>query len=161
MSNYDANVIGAGNNGLSNAALLEIASLKVLVVEKNENKGSTVSQELHEGWKYSNCFCVCSQFGPVICHALDLGRHGVKVIPQTASMTCKQDGGYSGVYNHPNIRRCELMRRSLRDAKHRRASRRRRQCYRHGTRRFSVGHRRRFTGADRVQTDIHTQTLRP
>ena len=56
MSNYDAIIIGAGHNGLTNAAYLAKAGLNVVVVEKNEYiGGAAVSRELHEGGTYSNC----------------------------------------------------------------------------------------------------------
>lgn len=117
MNDYDAIVIGAGHNGLTNAAFLAKAGLSVLVVEKNSYiGGAAVSRELHEGWKYSNCSYVCSLFRPEIYNALDLGRHGLKVIPLVSSATFKQDGDYFGSYAHLNIRRRELMRHSLRDA---------------------------------------------
>jgi phytoene dehydrogenase-like protein len=87
MNSYDAIVIGAGHNGLTNAAFLAKAGLSVLVVEKNPYVGgATVSRELHEGWKYSNCSYVSSLFRPEIYNALDLGRHGLKVIPLISSM---------------------------------------------------------------------------
>jgi len=115
--NYEAIVIGAGHNGLTNAAFLAKAGLRTLVVEKNEYiGGATVSRELHEGWIYSQCSYVCSLFRPEIYNALDLGRHGLKVVPLTASMTFKQDGDYFGSYYNPNVRRRELMRHSPRDA---------------------------------------------
>ena len=114
---YDAIVIGAGHNGLTNAAFLAKAGLRTLIVEKNEYiGGATVSRELHEGWIYSQCSYVSSLFRPEIYSALDLGQHGLKVIPLTASMTFKQDGDYFGSYSDPNIRRRELMRHSQRDA---------------------------------------------
>ena len=117
MSNYDAIVIGAGHNGLTNAAFLAKAGLRTLVVEKNPYLGgATVSRELYDGWKYSNCSYVSSLFRPEIYNALDLGRHGLKVIPLISSMTFKQDGDYFGSYNNPNVRRRELMRHSKRDA---------------------------------------------
>jgi phytoene dehydrogenase-like protein len=117
MKNYDAVVIGAGHNGLTNAAFLAKAGLRVLVVEKNSYiGGATVSRELYEDWKYSNCSYVCSLFRPEIYKALDLGRHGLKVIPLVSSMTFKQDGDYFGNYQNPHSRRRELMRHNLRDA---------------------------------------------
>lgn len=117
MNRYDAIVIGAGHNGLTNAAFLARAGLRVLVAEKNPYiGGATVSRELHSGWKYSNCSYVCSLFRPEIHQALDLGRHGLKVIPLVSSMTFKQNGDYFGSYSNPNIRRRELMRHSHRDA---------------------------------------------
>ena len=117
MNDYDAIVIGAGHNGLTNAAFLAKAGLRVLVIEKNSYLGgATTSRELHDGWMYSQCSYVCSLFRPEIYSALDLGRHGLKVIPLVSSMTFKQDGDYFGSYNNPNVRRRELMRHSLRDA---------------------------------------------
>ena len=117
MSDFDAIVIGAGHNGLTNAAFLAKAGMRVLVVEKNSYLGgATASRELHPGWKYSNSSYVCSLFRPEISNALDLGNHGLRVIPLISSMTFKQDGDYFGSYNNPNVRRRELMRHSLRDA---------------------------------------------
>ncbi|MEM7504945.1 MAG: NAD(P)/FAD-dependent oxidoreductase, partial [Pseudomonadota bacterium] len=75
-----------------------------------------VSRELHDGWVYSNCSYVCSLFRPEIHSALDLGRHGLTVIPLVSSMTFKQDGDFFGSYSDPHIRRRELLRHSARDA---------------------------------------------
>ncbi|MAP36154.1 MAG: amine oxidase, partial [Chloroflexi bacterium] len=56
MKTYDAVVIGAGHNGLTNAAFLAKSGLDVVVLEKNDHiGGATVSREIHQGWKYSNC----------------------------------------------------------------------------------------------------------
>ena len=62
---YDAIVIGAGHNGLTSAAFLARAGLKVLVLERNSYiGGAAVSRELHQGWIYSNCSYVCSLLRP-------------------------------------------------------------------------------------------------
>ena len=46
---YDAIVIGAGHNGLTNGAYLAKAGLNVLMVEKNDFiGGATVSRELYK-----------------------------------------------------------------------------------------------------------------
>lgn len=117
MKTYDAIVIGAGHNGLTNAAFLAKAGLDVLVVEKNDYiGGATVSRELYEGWKYSNCSYVSSLFRPEIYQALDLGRHGLEVVPIQGSATFMQNGDYFGSYHQPTVRRREIARHSKRDA---------------------------------------------
>ena len=114
---YDAIIIGAGHNGLTNAAFLAKAGLDVLVLEKNEYiGGATVSRELHEGWKYSNCSYVCSLFRPEIYQTLDLGNHGLEVVPLQGSTTFKQNGDYFGSYHQSTVRRREIARHSKRDA---------------------------------------------
>ena len=82
MSAYDAIVIGAGHNGLANAAYLAKAGLKVIVLEKNDYiGGAAVSRTLHEGWTYSNCSYVCSMMRQAIHRDLDLSRHGLLLTP--------------------------------------------------------------------------------
>ena len=82
MSRYDAIVIGAGHNGLTNAAYLAKAGLKVVVLEKNDYiGGAAVSRELHEGWTYSNCSYVCSMMRQAIHRDLDLSNHGLILVP--------------------------------------------------------------------------------
>ena len=56
MKKYDAIIIGAGHNGLTNAAYLAKSGLDVLVVEKNGYiGGAAVTREMHDGWFYSSC----------------------------------------------------------------------------------------------------------
>jgi len=87
MSRYDAIVIGAGHNGLTNAAYLAKAGLRVVVVEKNDYiGGAAVSRELHEGWTYSNCSYVCSMMRQAIHRDLDLSRHGLILVPYLATV---------------------------------------------------------------------------
>ena len=112
---YDAIIIGAGHNGLTNAAFLAKAGLDVLVVEKNPYiGGATVSRELHDEFWYSNCSYVCSLFRPEIYQSLDLGRHGLNVVPLQGGVTFKQDGDYYGNYHHHQVRRREIARHSKR-----------------------------------------------
>ncbi len=82
MKQYDAIIIGAGHNGLTNAAYLAKAGLDVLVLEKNDYiGGAAVTRELEQGFKYSNCSYVCSMMRQAIHRDLDLARHGLVLVP--------------------------------------------------------------------------------
>jgi phytoene dehydrogenase-like protein len=117
VQRYDAIVIGAGHNGLTNAAYLAKAGLSVLVVEKNPwIGGAAVSRELHPGWTYSNCSYVCSLFRPEIYRDLDLARHGLQVIPYEGGITFMKNGDYFGNFSDHERHRREMARHSKRDA---------------------------------------------
>ena len=114
---YDAIVIGAGHNGLTNAAYLAKAGLKVLVVEKNSYiGGAAVSRELYPDWKYSNCSYVCSLLRPEIIRDLQLPRHGLQVIPYGGGITFCQNGDYFGSYSDHERQYREIARHAIRDA---------------------------------------------
>jgi phytoene dehydrogenase-like protein len=88
MKKYDAIVIGAGHNGITNAAYLAKAGLDVLVVEKNEYiGGAAVSRELHNGFTYSNCSYVCSMMRQTLHRDLDLTRHGLVLVPYLGGLS--------------------------------------------------------------------------
>lgn len=114
---YDAIVIGAGHNGLTNAAYLAKAGLDVLVLEKNSYiGGAAVSRELYTDWKYSNCSYVCSLLRPEIIRDLQLPRHGLQVIPYGGGITFCENGDHFGSYSdHERLYR-EIARHSIRDA---------------------------------------------
>ncbi len=87
MKNYDAIVIGAGHNGLTNAAYLAKAGLDVVVLEKNDYiGGASVSREIHEGWTYSSCSYVCSMMRQALHRDLDLTRHGLILVPYLSTI---------------------------------------------------------------------------
>ena len=114
---YDAIVIGAGHNGLTNAAYLGKSGLNVLVLEKNSYiGGATVSRELHKDWIYSNCSYVCSLLRPEITRDLELPRHGLQVVPYGGSVTFCENGDYFGDYPDHERRYREIARHSVRDA---------------------------------------------
>ncbi|MEE2784085.1 MAG: NAD(P)/FAD-dependent oxidoreductase [Pseudomonadota bacterium] len=114
---YDAIVVGAGHNGLTNAAYLAKSGLDVLVVERNPYiGGATVSRELHDGWMYSNCSYVCSLLRPEIARDLELPRHGLQVIPYEGGVTFTRDGDYYGNYGDHERQHREIARHSRRDA---------------------------------------------
>jgi len=117
LKKYDAIVIGAGHNGLTNAAYLAKSGLKVLVVEKNDYiGGASVSRELHEGWTYSNCSYVCSLLRPEIFRDLNLQKYGLQVLPYGGSVTFMQNGDIYGGYSDDDLARREIGRFSKRDA---------------------------------------------
>ncbi len=117
MKKYDAIVIGAGHNGLTNAAYLAKAGLKVLVVEKNPwIGGASVSRSLYPGWTYSNCSYVCSLFRPELYRDLELARHGLQVIPYEGGITFMRNGDYFGNYADEERHHREIARHSRRDA---------------------------------------------
>ncbi len=117
MKTYDAIVIGAGHNGLTNGAYLAKAGLNVLMVEKNEYiGGATASRELHKNWIYSNCSYVCSLLRPEIYRSLDLARYGLQIVPYGGTVTLAQNGDYLGGYIDADTARREIARHSPRDA---------------------------------------------
>ncbi|MCH8202520.1 MAG: NAD(P)/FAD-dependent oxidoreductase [Proteobacteria bacterium] len=117
MNSYDAIVIGAGHNGLTNAAYLAKSGLKVLIVERNPYiGGASVSRELHEGWIYTNCSYVSSLLRPEIYRDLNLAKHGLQVVPFGGGVTLTQSGDYLGSYSNDEARRREYARHSLHDA---------------------------------------------
>lgn len=117
MKKYDAIVIGAGHNGLTNGAYLAKAGLDVLVVERNAYiGGATVSRELHPDWKYSNCSYVCSLLRPEITRDLELPRHGLQVVPYGSGVTFMENGDHFGNYIEHDRQLREISRLSVRDA---------------------------------------------
>ena len=117
MSQYDAIVIGAGHNGLTNAAYLAKAGLKVVVVEKNDYiGGAAVSRELHDGWTYSNCSYVCSMMRQAIHRDLDLGRHGLILVPYLGTVNFGDHGETLVAYHDEQAAYLELKRHSPHDA---------------------------------------------
>ena len=117
MSSYDAIVIGAGHNGLTNAAYLAKAGLNVVVLEKNDYiGGASVSRELHEGWTYSNCSYVCSMMRQALHRDLDLGRHGLILVPYLGGINFGDGDERLFSYHNEDAAYLELKRLSPHDA---------------------------------------------
>ena len=117
MKSYDAIVVGAGHNGLTNAAYLARSGLKVLVLERNPwIGGAAVSREIQEGWIYSNCSYVCSLLRPELFRDLELARHGLQVVPYGGGVTITRTGDILGNYTDHDVQRREFARHNPRDA---------------------------------------------
>ncbi len=117
MSHYDAIVIGAGHNGLANAAYLAKAGLKVLVVEKNDYiGGAAVTREMHDGWFYSSCSYVCSMMRQAIHRDLDLTSHGLMLVPYLGTVNFGDGDERLFAYQDEGAAYNELMRHSPHDA---------------------------------------------
>ena len=117
MKTRDAIVIGAGHNGLTNAAYLAKAGLDVLVLEKNDYiGGAAVTRELHEGWHYSNCSYVCSMMRQAIHRDLGLSRHGLILVPYLATVNFADGDERLISYHDETAAYLELKRLSPHDA---------------------------------------------
>jgi phytoene dehydrogenase-like protein len=85
MQAYDVVIIGAGHNGLTCAAYLGMAGLKVKVLERRPIVGgAAVTQEFHPGFRNSVAAYAVSLLNPKIITDLRLFEHGLKIVERRA-----------------------------------------------------------------------------
>ena len=85
MQVYDAVIIGAGHNGLTCAAYLGMAGLKVKVLERRKIVGgAAVTEEFHPGFRNSIAAYTVSLLHPKIIRDLRLHEHGLRIVERRA-----------------------------------------------------------------------------
>ena len=81
-ADYEVIVIGSGHNGLVCGAYLAQAGLRTLVLERREIVGgAAVTEEFAPGFRGSRFSYVMSLLHPRVIRDLDLGAHGLEVLP--------------------------------------------------------------------------------
>jgi phytoene dehydrogenase-like protein len=82
---YDVIIIGAGHNGLTCAAYLARAGLRVKVVERRGMVGgAAVTEEFHPGFRNSVAAYTVSLLNPKVVADLRLAEHGLRIVERRA-----------------------------------------------------------------------------
>src|ERR1700704_2044927 len=96
MTETDVVIIGAGHNGLTCAAYLAMAGLRVKVVERRKVVGgAAVTEEFHPGFRNSVAAYTVSLLNPRISADLKLADHGLRIVERRAqNFLPSPDGSY-------------------------------------------------------------------
>src|SRR6476469_6650660 len=96
MTETDIVIIGAGHNGLTCAAYLAMAGLRVKVVERRKVVGgAAVTEEFHPGFRNSVAAYTVSLLNPQIMSDLKLADHGLRIVERRAqNFLPAPDGSY-------------------------------------------------------------------
>src|SRR5882762_8698896 len=84
MNETEIVIIGAGHNGLTCAAYLAMAGLRVKVVERRKVAGGAVTEEFHPGFRNSVAAYTVSLLNPQIIADLRLADHGLRIVERRA-----------------------------------------------------------------------------
>ena len=116
MQDYDVVIIGAGHNGLTCAAYLGRAGLKVKVVERRGVVGgAAVTEEFWPGFRNSVAAYTVSLLNPKVIRDLDLHGHGLTIVERRALNFLPTPGGDYLLAGEGRTKR-ELAKFSARDA---------------------------------------------
>src|SRR5581483_1489882 len=85
MNETDVVIIGAGHNGLTCAAYLAGAGLRVTVVERRRSVGgAAVTEEFYPGFRNSVAAYTVSLLNPKVTADLRLAEHGLRIVERRA-----------------------------------------------------------------------------
>src|SRR6202012_4497074 len=85
MTDTEIVIIGAGHNGLTCAAYLAMAGLRVKVVDRrNVVGGAAATEEFHPGFRNSVAAYTVSLLSPRIIADLKLPEHGLRIVERRA-----------------------------------------------------------------------------
>lgn len=115
---FDVIIIGAGHNGLTCAAYLAMAGLRVGVFERRAVVGgAAVTEEFHPGFRNSVAAYTVSLLNPKVIRDLDLHGHGLEIVERRASNFWPQpDGRYLLLRPGLEAQQAEIAKFSARDA---------------------------------------------
>src|SRR5712671_7125692 len=117
MSDLDAIIIGAGHNGLTCAAYLGMADLRVRVLERRAVVGgAAVTEEFHPGFRNSAAAYTVSLLQPKVIRDLRLAEHGLRIVERPLANFLPLEKGYLKVGGGLEATQRELARFSERDA---------------------------------------------
>lgn len=96
MNETDVVIIGAGHNGLTCAAYLATAGLRVRVVDRRKVAGgAAVTEEFHPGFRNSVAAYTVSLLNPKVIADLRLADHGLRIVERRAqNFLPAPDGSY-------------------------------------------------------------------
>ena len=96
MNETDVLIIGAGHNGLTCAAYLAMAGLRVKVVDRRKVVGgAAVTEEFHPGFRNSVAAYTVSLLNPQIVSDLKLAERGLRIVERRAqNFLPSADGSY-------------------------------------------------------------------
>jgi phytoene dehydrogenase-like protein len=96
MTEKEVIIIGAGHNGLTCAAYLAMAGLRVKVVDRRKVVGgAAVTEEFHPGFRNSVAAYTVSLLNPQITADLKLAEHGLRIVERRAqNFLPSPDGSY-------------------------------------------------------------------